>query len=61
MKKYKTYRELTTEERVKTFNRYQDLCNINRCFEPYESFEDYNEEQVMYDFDFDCETLECLG
>lgn len=57
----KTYVELTMEERIQTFNNYQALCKEDINLIPCENFEEYDDEQIDLDFDFDAETLECLG
>ena len=56
-----TYRQLTVEERIATFERYQALCEADEDYTPFASFEEYDAEQEMLDFDFDADTLDCLG
>ena len=57
----KTYRELTLGERIKTYENYQKLCEEDPDIVPFNSFDDYDEEQRFLDFDFDADSLECLG
>lgn len=57
----KEYKELTLKEKIITYNNYQDLCNKYEEFIPFENFEEYDEEQMFLNMDFDSKTLECLG
>lgn len=57
----KTYRELSAQEQRKTFDNYQSLCEQHPEMIPFASFEEYDKEQRDLDFDFDADTLECLG
>lgn len=57
----KTYLELTEDEKRKTFENYQKLCEEDDSYVPFADFEDYDDEQRFLDLDFDAETLECLG
>lgn len=56
-----TYRQLTVEERIVTFERYQALCEEFDEYVPFSSFEEYDAEQEQLDLDFDADTLDCLG
>ena len=57
----KTYRELSADEQRKTFDNYQSMCEQHPEMIPFASFEEYDKEQRDLDFDFDADTLECLG
>lgn len=57
----KTYKQLTAEERMKTYENWQALCEADEDYTPFASFEEYDAEQEMLDFDFDADTLDCLG
>lgn len=58
----KTYRELSAQEQRKTFDNYQSLCEQNpEIMQLFASFEEYDEAQRILDFEFDADTLECLG
>lgn len=57
----KSYRELTPAQRVETFEKYQELAEQDDSIEPFESFSEYNKEQMSLDMDFDTTTFECLG
>ena len=57
----KTYKELTKEERLKTFYNHQELCKTDVCVIPFEDFHDYDCEQMILNMEFDAKTLECLG
>lgn len=61
MENIKSYRELSLEEKIKTYENYQNLClEYSECI-PYENFNEYDEEQNFLDMDFNENTLECLG
>lgn len=57
----KTYKQLTAEERMKTYENWQALCEADEDYTPFASFEEYDAEQEMLDLDFCADTLECLG
>lgn len=57
----KTYRQLTEEEKIKTYEEYQALCKLHREMVPFADFAEYDAEQKWLDLDFDADTLECLG
>ena len=57
----KSYSELSREERLITFENYQQLCREDDSYTAFDSFEEYDDEQMFIDMDFDAETLECLG
>ena len=57
----KSYRELTLNEKIKTFNNYQELCKNDSDLIPYEDFKEYDEDNYFNNFDFDSDTLEFLG
>ena len=56
-----TYRQLTVAERIATFENYQALCEEYEEYTPFANFAEYDAEQEMLDFDFDADTLDCLG
>ena len=56
----KHYGELTIGERLKTFENWQAIC-LEEDIPSYESFEEYDKEQLLLDLMFDAKTLECLG
>ena len=56
----KRYSELTMSERVKTFENWQAIC-MEEDIPPYESFDEYDKEQLLLDLTFDAKTLECIG
>lgn len=57
----KTYTELSEEQRKQTYKNYQELCKQDSNIIPFESWEEYDDEQKFIDLDFDENTLECLG
>lgn len=57
----KTYRELSAEEKRKTFDNYQGLCETHKEMIQFASFEEYDKEQHILNMEFDADTLECLG
>ena len=64
MKNYRnttTYRQLALEDRIATFEKYQALCEEYEEYVPFSSFEEYDAEQEMLNFEFDADTLDCLG
>ena len=56
----KRYSELTMGERLITFENWQAIC-LEEDIPPYDSFEEYDKEQLLLDLTFDVETLECIG
>ena len=56
------YRRLTREQKITTFENYQKLCEEDPDLMPFDSFQEYDEEQMFLDMDFDTEDhLRCCG
>jgi hypothetical protein len=59
MEKMITYRELTLEQRRKTYENYLRIWGED-C-DAYGNFAEYDEDQTLNNFEFDAETLEFPG
>lgn len=55
-----TYRQLTPEQQKETYANFVKICKEEN-YMSFGNFEEYHDEQLALDLDFDAETLECIG
>jgi hypothetical protein len=55
-----TYRELTPNQQRVTYQNFVRICKQEN-YTAFGNFEEYHDEQIALDLDFDAETLECIG